>query len=517
MAEDPDARWRPGYPAADEPEREETVRAPGSVEWSGLPDRFRPAAGRRRWQGGGSSRAATDPAPPDAPLVVVDGEAEVLVARGRPAGVGRRAVVALGAVMAVALAAVVAIVSFGGGDPEPRRPRPGEITGFDRRRLPAAVDTLWTAVLPGTGSALATSLLVAGDDLVVAVVDDGSRNRTSIAGLDATTGELRWRRGFSFAPPEVTLLGVVDGVVLVEQRDPSGRQLRGLSSDDGSTRWDRSAPAGGVSTVLLGTAVVTSVGGAVAGQVTFLDPATGRPVGDVVGELLGTDLSGTWYVAQGDSIAALDLSAGWSEPVAIPGRPPLAGDVAKVDGRLLALDGGRLVELADDPEPGPLDGGDELPELLGVFPAGASSVVARTDGGMLGAQVIDGAIRTTWTGDGDLRNFALTERGLVLVLGDDGAGFADGVELTVVDGISGDVLGGTGVVGSGDEPPLIVGNGFVVTTPTVEGVERTGYDLDGRERWRLPAAGTLRVGDELVVVMDATPAGYRLTGYGPSR
>ena len=48
----------------------------------------------------------------------------------------------------------------------------------------------------------------------------------------------------------------------------------------------------------------------------------------------------------------------------------------------------------------------------------------------------------------------------------------------------------------------------------VDGTERVGYDLDGDEMWRLSVSGKVRVGDELVVVMTNTPAGYELRAYG---
>ena len=273
MVEDPDAMWKPGptAPASDRGEPD-----PSAVGRGELPDRFRPATGARRVQrvhsapADDSSATATlaDPPETEMPQIVAAGW---IVDRDEPARAPRsrrrlspRAIASIVAVVGVAVVAVV-VVSVMGGDRSPTRPGPGELPSADERRLPAEVDELWATTLSGSGNALASSVIVDGRDLVVAVVDDGSRNRSMIVGVDATSGVQRWRRSFSFAPPEVSMLGVFEGVVVIEQNDLSGRELIGLSTVDGATVWERETAEGGANTVLLGTDLVTHLSSTVAG------------------------------------------------------------------------------------------------------------------------------------------------------------------------------------------------------------------------------------------------------------
>ncbi len=543
MVEDPDAMWKPGYtaPAADHHGGGPADGEPAPRR--GLPDRFRPAATPRRArradslstvrtartsrpipiagsEGSGGrgvgGRPVADAPRGDSAAWLVEHAPEPSSASGRRRPrVASRVASALAVIAALAVAAVVATSLLGDDSAPPRRPAPGEVAGADERRLPTEVDRLWSTVLPGTGNALSSTVFVDGRDLVVAVVDDGSRNRSMIAGIDATSGAPRWRRSFSFAPPEVSLLGVIDGVVLVEQRDLAGPRLIGLASVDGATLWERETPGGSVNTVLLGTDVVSNLSATVNGLITFVDPRTGQPVGDVVGESLSTDLAGTWYFAWGSSIVSIDLANGWSEPVVVVGDRSASDELVVIDGRLLAAGAdGRVSELTGASTGRAVAGADDLPSVDSMFPAGGSSFVGLGGGQVFGAELVDDRVRTTWTRAAALRGFALTERGLVLSLSDATAGFADGVDLVVVDGVTGDRLGGAGAGGEPAELPLIVGDGFVTVTEGVDGVARLGHDLDGAEMWRLPVAGKLRVGDGLIVVMDNTPSGFRLTAYG---
>lgn len=502
MADDPDAMWKPGFvpPAASAaptastaPTRPTTPTGPAVATESGV----------AVWRTG-ADRRADPPGPPT----------------GERAGRSRRrpwrALVAVVASIGV-VGAALAVVLRSGDPPAPRRPAPGEVAGADERRLPRQVDRLWSLRLPGTGNAKSTSVLVGGG-VVVAVVDDGSRSRSQMVGIDAESGELRWRRSFAFAPSEVTLLGVIDGVVLAEQRDLTGRRLFGLAASDGASLWERRAAAdSGVNTVLLGTDVVTDLSLRL-DRVAFVEPGTGEEAGDLVGRVLGTDLSGRWYFRIGDDrLVTVDLSDGWSEPVAVEGGLPPMVEPVVVDGRLLALDDGRVVEadlsVAALTPLRPDRAAPEIPDLTGMFPAGGSSLVAVGDGVVVGLELDGDAVRRTWARTGALRAFGLTERGLVVVVEERTVGFAAAVEHSVVDGVTGDRLMATSVE-VGDEPPMVVGDGVVARFETVDGVSRVGYDLDGGELWRLGVTGKLGVGDELVVVLDDTPSGYELTGYG---
>ncbi len=432
---------------------------------------------------------------------------------GPPARPPRRPWRAVGGVVAVLVLATVVFSSLG-SDTDPRRPEPGELAGADERRLPARVDPLWSITLAGSGNALASSMIVDGRDVVVAVVDDGSRDRSMITGIDASTGGVRWRRSFSFSPPEASLLGVLDGVVLVAQRDLSSQRLIGLATVDGATLWERETD-GAVDVVLLGTSVVTELSGGLDARLTVLDPRSGEVLGDLAGELLTTDLAGTWYVGQTDRIVAIDLADGWNEPVTVfEGDTGAFAGMAVVDDRFLVADSfGAVAELVGG-RTSDLAGGLDVPRIEAMFPAGGSSFVGLNASEMFGVELIGGRLRQTWNRDATLRSFTLTEQGLVMAIDDSGAGLIDGAETIIVDGVTGERLAGAGAGDGDDAFALIVGDGFVAVSETVEGTERVGYDLSGTQIWRLPVSGRVRVGNELVVVMTNTPSGYELRAFG---
>ncbi len=517
MASDPDALWKPGAPEpapAAERLREEPVPA------RGLPDRFQPAVRR-------SPTTVTPSAvsPRDAPEHLVDvAPPEIVTPDGwvverdeqrarRPSW--RTVVVAAIAVVAIFAGGVV-IARLLTDDPDPVRPEPGALSGTDVRRLPDSVEELWSTTLRGTGNAATSSIIVDGRDLAVVAVDDGSKNRSSIVGLDAESGEIRWRRSFSFAPPEVSFLAVIDGVVLIELTDPANRRLLALASADGETVWERRIGGNSINAVPLGTELIANFIPEVYDVTTFYDPATGEPVGEVPGVALTTDLDGTWYHARDRDLLAVDLADGWSEPVVVvEDGPPMRRQTVVIDDRILVVDDARrLRELDLDEKRLVPVAGDELPEITRLVPVGGSSFVADNEDEVFGVELDDRGVRLTWLREASVRNFGLTERGMALTLSDPGIGFSEGGDLQVVDGLTGERLAGAGPVDNVEDVPLIVGDGFVTVTEVVEGDERRGFDLEGNELWRVVVGGRLRVGDELLVVLDNPGADYRVTAYG---
>lgn len=503
MATDPDAMWKPGY----------VPQAPiEPVDVSALFDDARPD---------GPPAPAAPPATDvvedrivvavDAPLVDTDG------------GPQRRRLL-IGAAATVALLVAVGVI-VNRSDPEP--PDVGDIAAVDERRIPATVDARWTTLLPGTGSAISTRLEIIGQDLVVVVVDDGSRNRTSISGVDALTGEIRWRRSFSFAPPEVRILDIVDDRIILEQIGPSRRKLLGLATIDGETAWEVAAAEGAFGIVLDGSRLVTRVLQApdVPGvsATEFIDPVTGRTIDVVAGRPLTSDLSGTWLVGGRDGVVAVDLSEGWSEPVTISAAGVSPDEqIASIDGRYVVLDAlGGLTELVPDPDD-PLasrrpltTSGRGMDELEGIFPTGGPTMVGIGRGVVLGVRLDGDVLTRTWRVQASVRTVGVTPQGVVLALSEAGAGFLDGVDFIVVDAVTGARLAAAGPAPSYDQLPLIVGDGFIITQAVVNGRERIGYDLDGTELWRLPVNGTLRVGNGLVATLNNTPAGFEVAIYGP--
>ncbi len=543
MADDPDAIWKPGYdtssadgPPADPETEDEADPGPdrpvaAGVDRGGLVDRFRPAVESVRRS---ELRTSAEPAAPDPaerePLRAAavetveptfpefDGADQWIVEQDAEEASTprswRRVALGVGAVF-VAFAVGAAVVALLRSDNDPRRPDPEEISGADDRSLPASVDELWSTRLPGSGRALSTSLAIDGRELIVAVVDDGSQNRSRVIGIDATTGEPEWGRSFAFAPPEARLLDVIDGVVVIEQADPISRRMFGLSAADGSTVWERRDPGRAFDTVLLGTELVASITSDGVSLTTFIDPATGEDVGQVVGDVWSTDLDGTWYLNAGDEIVALDLADGWSDPVTVVDDAPI-GDLAVVDGRILVVDAlGRISEVeGDEVRSISVADGVDLPRARSMSPVGGSSFVVVGDGRIVGLELVGDTVRQTWSRQASLRSFAVTDRGIVMAIGDAGVGFADGVDLLVVDAITGERISGAAAVFDEEDLPLLVGDGFVTTVDTDDGAERTGFDLEGNELWTLETSGKFRVGDELVAVMTNTPTGFVITAYG---
>lgn len=455
---------------------------------------------------------------PDGLVVSVDAPPEP------PAAPPRRRRVLVGVAASIALVVGVAVVV---NRSEPSAPDVGEIGAADERRIPPAVDARWTTLLPGTGSAISTRLEILGQDLVVVVVDDGSRNRTSITGVDALTGGIRWRRSFSFAPPEVRVLDIVDDRIILEQAGPSRRRLIGLATSDGATVWELPATEGAFGVVLDGTRVVTRVlqasDGSAVSATEFIDPVDGVSFGVVSGRPLTSNLSGTWLFGDENGIVSIDLSEGWSEPETISAAGIGPGElIASLAGRYVVLDelGGlsELVPNTSDPlaERRRLStSGRGLDELDAIFPAGGPTMVGVGPGVVHGIRLDGDVLTRTWRLQASVRSVGVTPQGVVLALGDAGAGALDGVDFIVVDAVTGARLAASGPAPSYDQLPLIVGDGFIVTQAIVDGRERIGYDLDGTELWRLPVSGTLRVGDGIVATLNNTPAGFEVAMYGP--
>jgi hypothetical protein len=414
--------------------------------------------------------------------------------------------------VACALLAFVTVSLFleGGG---PKRPKTSDLAGLDDRRLPKEVDAVWSTVLPGTGGARSSSVIVEGRDLVVAVVNDGSRNRSMIAGVDAFSGNVRWTRSSPFAPSEISTLDVIEGSVVIEQLDPLGsNRILGLSTVDGTTLWERRFPSRSVNAVLAGTGLVANI---VAGDLpttTFFDPRTGEQVGEILGQIASTDLDGGWLFSDRGDLLTVDLASGWSAPTD-------SGNVGSGRGVAMAVVGGRIV-VAD-----PLGGltelranGDELaspalddlPRISAMWPAGGSSVVAVGDGEVFGVELLGRGARVTWRRQATLRSFSMSERGLLVALGAASGGPDTGNVDIVVDGVTGVRLAGPLALGGAGRAPVIVADGFIVEN----GEERVARDLDGDEIWRLGTPGKIAVGDELIVVLNDTPAGFELTAYG---
>jgi hypothetical protein len=446
---------------------------------------------------------------PDEPLVVLDDDWDFDDPLDDEPGVRRprrRALVGLVAVAGFLLASVI-VTTFDEGGTGPARPDTSGLASVEPGNLPDTLTQAWSTRFAGTGSAVATSLLVE-DDLAVVVIDDGSRDRSLVAAVDGATGEQLWRRSFAYSPSELDPLLVEDGVLVIEQDDRlTSNRLIGLAAADGSDRWERRMRGVSFNGVLDGTTLVANIDRDESTETAFYAPSTGEPVGSIGGDVTTTDLDGTWYFATGSTLASVELADGWTEPVSAA-ELRAAGEqrVVSVDGRLITTDAlGRLAEIEAD---GALTAirADDVAPITAMWPSGGRTFVGIGDGQVVGIELLRDAAVMTWRRDGAVRQFGLTDEGVLLVIGDPDSD----TRRFVIDGATGDELGSFAPQDPGGGSVRFASNGFV-TSPN--GSDHEAFDLGGNPLWKLDDVGKLAVGDDIVVALAKTPSGFRLTGY----
>jgi PQQ-like domain len=459
----------------------------------------------------------------DAAFTSVD---EVSVATDQRHRAGRRMVLGI-AGLALALAAMVAVRTV--FDAEPTRPEVS-LTSGDPRRVPVQPNELWSVPIRGAGGAKSTEIFVHERDLVAAVVDDGSRARAAIVGLNASDGSQRWRRSFSFAPDEYRLIGVLDGVLIVQQSDVSQRrQLFALDLVDGETRWELDANVTGPARVLVGSTVITRFAAGDPGdagndaQIEFIDPRSGAYIGSVEGSIASTDLNGGWYFWSRGELMFVDLAAPTdaieAQTVRSAGVTDSPGDAIVIDNRVLNLGpSGMLQELLDDGSAAEVriigaDLGDVA--AADLVPVGGGRFVIDTGTGLVGADLGRSAVDVRWKHDGELLSVTPTERGVVMVVRNT-ALEADRLddEFFIVDAVSGVDIGRINVPRGEPIEPIVAGDGFVVRRTSVNEDELDAFDLDGEPLWTLVVAGRVQLGDRLVVALDTSGSSYVVTAYG---
>lgn len=446
---------------------------------------------------------------PEEPLVVLDDDWDFDEPFDDEPGVRRprlRALVALVAVAGFLLASVI-VTTFDDGGSGPSRPDTSGLASVEPGSLPGTVTEAWSTSFAGTGGDVATSLLVE-DDVAVVVIDDGSRSRSLVAAVDIATGEQLWRRSFPYSPSELDPLLVEDDVVVIEQNDRlTSNRLIGLSATDGSDRWERRMRGVSFSGVLDGTSLVANIDGDESTETAFYAPATGEAVGAIDGDLTTTDLDGRWYFATGATLASVELSDGWTEPVTeVSLLDVVDQEVVSVDGRLIAVDAlGRPAEVDADGDFTALRA-DDVPAITAMWPSGGRTFVGIGDGQVFGVELLRDAAVLTWRRDATVRQFGLTDEGLLLVIGD-----ADSdTSRLVIDGATGNELAsfvpqvpGSGVV-------RFASDGFVTSA---NGSDHEAFDVEGNPLWSLEDAGKIAVGDDFVVGLADTVGGFRVTGY----
>lgn len=419
---------------------------------------------------------------------------------------------------AIALASGVAAVAVWSRDNGPDRPMFEEIAGADSRRLPATSALIWTSKINAANDdASDPAFIVDGRATVVVILDDVEQGSTLI-GLDATSGTERWRTQADFEPSAANLLGVIDGVLVIEHNDLVVRGLLGIETATGETAWELETRDNGVHVILSGTDVVTRVSFTGNERLTFIDPLSGDEVARVDGRILSTDLSGTWFIANNRRVVSIDLSNGYTEPDEIASSGTnWNSPTTVIEDRVIVVDtDGALAEARPDAEdliPLVAVGGN-LPEIVSLIATGGPTFMAIGDGKVLGATLTDDQVDISWQLDASVRVIDVTRRGLLVAVSDATNGFSDGVDLAVIDAVTGERLAAIGPAPSQDELPRLLGDGFVLTNNAQLGFERIGYDLDGAEVWRLPTNDAVRIGDRILVTVGMDAVGYTVTAFG---
>lgn len=405
--------------------------------------------------------------------------------------------------------------------------------GADRRRLPDALDVRWSSVVAGVEPTSRTQLFVGPSGTVVGLFADatavGDQAASLIVGLDADSGVEMWRTPFDSEVRAFTVLGFFGAVVALERLDTENRAVVGVDIATGAVLWERDTNDPGVHVVLEGSQIVARVSFTGSPRLTFIDPVDGEEVGRVPGRLFATDLLGTWYVRNDDSVVTLDLGDGWNEPdpshrIAVDER----SDVTVVDDRLLELDrsvvqvsgpvlredaiGTSAETIAGERSPFEISSstGVALPSSFQqIIPIVDNAFMLRGDNSMFGAVLGTDGIDVRWRADGAVIGTAPTDRGLTLLLGSDGGGTQQ-----VVDASTGRMIVQVSLVPGAIDTLEMVGNGVVIKQAATVGFERVGLDLDGNRLWSLVGDGPLAIGPGVVVTYGPSDGGITVTAYG---
>ena len=304
-------------------------------------------------------------------------------------------------------------------------------------------------------------------------------------------------RGSTAGSGSLRILGMLEGVAMIERLHPDDRAIVGIDVDTGSELWDRPVTEPGLNRVLDGTSLVTRIGVSNEAGLTFIDPTSGDEVGRVDGELFSTDLLGRWFVRDGASIVELDLRCRLvSTHVARSTRR--SGRRRRRRGRRPGRRGRRLTLTVSD-----ADGGESTVEVrfreLGpvasirsLYPMAGSTFVIGTETASYGAVLGADGVELRWEVDGHVVNTSATDRGLTLL-----TAAAGGTDLRVIDASTGTTITPLSLEPGSIDTLRLVANGVVVERPAVIGAERVGLDLDGAPMWSLIGSGPVAIGDEL--------------------
>jgi hypothetical protein len=465
--------------------------------------------------------------------------------RGRRTGVGAIAVAAV-AVAAIALGAAVVLDPFGSGDdasvdgssvddasvdegPRPviEPPDPSVFAGAADRRLPDEAAILWSVDLEHDGDHWVE---VIRRDLVVAAITDAAES-TSIVALEASTGESRWTLRVGALPRDVTVVGVVGDVLVLEQPGVDGTTLVAVEVATGEVRWSSDAVANDGHVALAGTALIARLPQSPAEAVSLLDATTGNDVGaipsdpsdpSVAGRPAGwsTNGEGVWYVVDDGVVAEYDLRRSVGDARVIARDVDASAPPLVVDDRVAVVDDAGSLAFADgaagaDADPRVAVSAEVPTRVRALTPVSDSAFVVAAPRTISGVVVEDDAAYVTW----ERRDGVVVQRhpvvgGSLIHVATEG-----GAANQLVDGLSGETVEHLTMTPGALQALVVTGDGAVVVRSSAMGARLAGIDLAGTERWSIPGPAPVLVGDRIVVRATSSGDGassspLRITAYG---
>ena len=220
---------------------------------------------------------------------------------------------------------------------EPSRPAidppdPSVFGGAAAGRLPEGAATLWSVDIEHDGDHWVD---VIGRDLVIAALAEPVASPldanapappvTTVVALDAATGEQRWTLRLDAHPRDVTVIGAVDDVLVLEQPGVRGSTVSGVDMVTGETRWSADGAPNEGHVGLVGTRFIARLPSSPDRFVSLIDAASGREVGTIVSDPTApgrpggwsTDRRGTWYVVDDGDVVQYDLRTEFGDATVI--------------------------------------------------------------------------------------------------------------------------------------------------------------------------------------------------------
>ncbi len=386
-------------------------------------------------------------------------------------------------------------------------------------RLPTELDFAWSAGLPGVRSV--RSDMAISEQSVVAIVglaapDAAPSDPAELIALELATGAIRWRSGLGPGGSSQQVLGVVDGVVIVEQKAPD-RSFTGFvafDEADGSELWSLQSPA--PSQVHLGDDVLvfeTPVDPTIAEsgddssltrQVTVVDPMTGDAGLTHVGVFASIEPGPLLVIRAGGKVLGADLSA---EDASFSLLGTLDVDetlFAVSGGTVLSIDasgtavrssrGQRVATITFEPL------GDVMApdSIVDIEPLGGFDLLISSDDAVFGASQNLPRYALRWQVPGDVLESTPSDRGSIVLVESPSAD-----EQFVIDASTGRTITSVPDVVGRWSAFSMTANGVVVLERDGASSTRVAYDLDGNVVWELAGSGPIAVGSGVVVDIDA--------------